>query len=1410
MSVQFRYCCLFALLFLSLSHQTFPQTHIPEKIQFKYFAKEEVFAENWIWRILQDHKGFIWTATNGGLVRYEGQKYKVYKHSSEDPNSLGANSVYILYEDKSGTLWAGTGGGGLNRYNSSEENFTRYVYNPKDTTSISSNYVMSIYEDKSGTLWIGTDLGLNIFDRSSEKFIHYKNDPKDLTSISSNVVTSIYEDSKNNIWIGTNDGGLNKFDPIKSKFTHYLNNPNENASLSSNRVTGICESMSGDIWISTFGGGLNKLSNKDDNYSPVFKHFVHNPNDLTSLSDNNISSMYIDPDNIMWLGTWGGGLNRTMQSLNDNSSPSFISYKHDPDDPSSLSINNIRHIYQDKSGLFWIATWAGRLHLFDAKQKQFKHYKFNSDDPFSLSANAVLSIYEDRSGIIWIGTWDGGLNKWDRATNKFTHYKHDPNNPNSLSDNTVSSIYEDTSGILWVGTWNGGLNKFDRRTGKFYHYRHDPSYPKSISDDRILSIAEDESGILWIGTYYGGLNRFEKHSESFSHFRPNPDYPNSLSSSDIHFLFIDNSGTLWIGTKRGSGLNALDLRTEKLLQYKHNPKDLNSLSNNKISSIYEDKSGTLWVGTQEGGLNKLDRVNGQFRHFKMENGLPGNFVSGILEDDYGNLWISTTNGLSKFNPQTETFRNYDVDDGLQSNEFEELTAFCKSKTGELLFGGVNGFNIFFPDSIKDNTYIPPVYITDFYLFNKPVTIGYDSLSSRTILSKSIIICEEIELNYDDKVFSFEFAALDYHAPMKNKYAYKMEGFDKDWTFTDASRNLATYTNLNPGEYTFRVKGSNNDGVWNETGASLKIIILPPWYQTTLAFLIYILLIGSILSVTWKTQLKRIKNKHEYEMSRFEAQKLHEVDQLKSHFFANISHEFRTPLTLILGPSKQLIEKVKDEKANQELSLIHKNAKKLLALVNQLLDISKLESGNMKLLTSPQNIVSLMKALVMSFASYAERKKINLKFNSTEGEITVYIDWDKFEKIITNIMSNAFKFTPEGGNVEVTVQTKNQYLNVNIIDTGVGIPKERVSKIFDRFYQVDGSHTREHEGTGIGLSLTKELVELHKGKIEVESEEGKGTSFTVSFPLGKEHLKPEEIVDAMQEKVAEDKPGQKQEYEKEKIGYEKEIESSAEFKIDNKLDNSDTLPLLLIVEDNSDVRNYIKENLKQNYRVLEAEDGEDGWNKSIEQIPELIVSDVMMPKMDGFKLCEKLKTDERTSHIPVILLTAKASKEDKLTGYETGADEYLMKPFEPDELRARIKNLIEQRKRLHKHFKELGILELNETEITSLDKKFMQQVYDIISNNISNQSFGLEMLAENLSISRSLLHKKMFSLTGESPGEFIRRIRLNKASNLIENNFGNISEIALEVGFSNPAYFSEAFKRQFGVPPSQYQRNSKTS
>jgi signal transduction histidine kinase/AraC-like DNA-binding protein len=635
------------------------------------------------------------------------------------------------------------------------------------------------------------------------------------------------------------------------------------------------------------------------------------------------------------------------------------------------------------------------------------------------------------------------------------------------------------------------------------------------------------------------------------------------------------------------------------------------------------------------------------------------------------------------------------------------------------------------------------------------------------LDTSITEINQIVLSYNENFLSFDFAVLDYTVPRKNNYAYKLDGLDNDWNYVD-NRNFAHYTNLSSGEYVFMVKGSNNDGVWNEEGVSIKIIILPPWWKTWWAYLSYAIFF--IFALYWirRYEMNRISYKNQGEIDKAVLKEKEETEKIKSRFFANISHEFRTPLTLIFGPAKDIMDKTNDLKTKENAGIINRNAGRLYGLVNQLLDLSKLEAGRMTLETSEQNIISLLKGLVLSFTSLAERKRITLKFNTIEENLNVYIDKEKIVRIVNNLLSNAFKFTPEGGRIDFTVGKMIKELELRISDSGIGIPKERIDNIFDRFYQVDGSHSRESEGSGLGLALTKELVELHKGKIKVESTEGEGSTFTILLPLGKEHLKPNEIV---QKEIREETT---KTIEEEDLNPEIE-KSKGKADIDVLLETGK--PILLIVEDNLDVRNYIVSHL-----------------------------DVMMPKMDGFQFCAKIKTDERTSHIPVILLTAKASGESKIEGLETGADDYIMKPFDAKELKVRIKNLIDQRKKLREHFLQEGIFNLDNKNIISVDKKFLEKAVKIINEHLSDSLFGVESFASKIALSRVTLHKKLIALIGEPPGNLIKRIRLSKAAKLIENKTGNISEIALEVGFNNPAYFSECFKKQFGVTPSQYQSN----
>ena len=1235
---------------------------------------------------------------------------------------------------------------------------------------------LAFLEDNKGNIWIGTEItGLYKYIPDKDTLINFKNDPKDITSLSSNRALKVFQDSHGSLWIGTDGGGLNLYEDKTNSFKRYRHIDGNLNSLINDVVYSIYEDKKGFLWLST-PGGL-------DRFDPVkneFIHFRHIDNDSKSLSTNWAIPLCEDGQDNIWF-------------INADNIPEYFDYKNfsfmkcntDPQISGHYSHGaSFKSFLRDHSGILWFGTWVGGINKLDPSKQMIDNWEFFSDNR-KVKGKNVSTICEDKYNNLAVRTWEGSLYIFNQARDKQFSYRI------GLSDQPYYNLPVSTfdkRGDLWLGERGPKVMKFDKRRKIIEEYQiQSPNRYFFDIQNRVLNIFHGAEDGLYIVTL-DGIAEFDKKTGSSHLYQINT----KKISDDYRLVagFQDKTNRIWLATN-----------VKGLYEFLPNKKEFIKPIDVNVGglSFYEDKNNNFWLGTFSNGLFLLNKKTGIKETYNMKDGLPSNQIRNIAEDDEGNLWLLTLNGISKFNHDKKSFKNYGIEDGFQSEQYHSIH---KSPNGEIFLGGSNGLISFFPNQINDNSILPKVVITNISLFNR----SDDSLQ----FHKSFSELKEVELSYDQNDLNFEFVALHYVNPKENLYSVKLENFDENWTRPITMR-IATYTNLDPGEYIFRVKGANSDGVWNNEGAAIRIIILPPWWQTTWAYILYIILLLSIMYFLWKMQLKKIRAKHEYAMSKFEAQKLHEVDEMKSRFFTNISHEFRTPLTLILGPVKQMIEKLNDGKMKDELSIVHKNANKLLGLVNQLLDISKLESGNMKLQTISRNVVPLLKGLLLSFSSYAERKRITLNFNSSEDEIIAYVDKDKIEKIITNILSNAFKFTPEGGRIEVTISksvpnsplergTKGvcQNVEIKITDTGIGISKEKLPKIFDRFYQVDGSHTREQEGTGIGLALTKELVELHKGKIEVESEEGKGTTFIVSLPLGKDHLKPEEICE----------PSLSQTLSKGEDFSEETIfpEETKTGKHDIDLIIETAKPLLMIVEDNSDVRNYIKDNLKNDFRVLEAIDGEDGWNKAIDPAiggTDLIVSDVMMPKIDGFKLCEKLKTDERTSHIPVILLTAKASSTDKIEGYETGADDYIMKPFEPEELKARIKNLIEQRKRIHEHFRKEGIFELDQTIITSVDKKFLKKAFEIISQNISDSSFTIETFAEKLYVSKSLLRKKIVSLTGEPPVELLKRIRLKRATELIEKNFGNLSEIALEVGFNNPAYFSECFKKQFGVSPSQY-------
>ncbi len=829
---------------------TYSLTAQPVDIKFRHLTIDHGLSQNSGYCIVQDNNGFIWIGTQAGLNRYDGYTFKIYESNYDNPNSLSNIFINSMYKDRNGIVWIGTEKG-LNRFNPAKEQFTRYLHDPGDPNSISNNRIFSICGNNSGMLWIGTEDGLNTFDQRKNQFTCFKTDPDNANSISNNVIRSVYLDRSGVLWIGTYGGGLNRFDPEKKRFTCYKNRADDSNSLSNNYVLSICEDNSEILWIGTDGGGLNKF----DREKEMFVSYKNMPEDPFSLSDNNVSVICQDRTGTLWIGTDNGGLN-----IFNPRNESFTCYQNDPNDPTSLSKNRIKSIYEDNNGGLWVGTRGGGINNYNRKEQKFTYYRHEPNNPNSLNDNMIWRIYEDHDGVLWIGTDEGGLNRFDREKNEFKHYKHEPRNPNSISYNRVIAICEDKAGVLWVGTNGGGLNRFDRETERFIRYKSDPNDRHSLSDNRVVCNYEDRSGILWIGTKGGGLNRFNRETGQFFHYKYNQDDPYSLGSNKVYTIGEDRSGVLWIGTF-GGGLNKFDREKEQFTRYQSDPDNPNSLSDNFIMSFYEDKSGNLWIGTTNKGLNKFNPGKNSFIHFTKEDGLPDNAIYCILEDERGNLWVSTNKGISKFNPKTEEFKNYDMKDGLQSNEFN-CGAGYRCKDGEMFFGGVNGFNAFFPDSIKDNQDIPPIVITDFQISNKTVPIG-KMADGRSILDQPITETNEIVLSHKENVFSFEFSALNYLHPEKNQYAFMMEGLDDDWHFT-GNRRFASYTGLPPGKYLFRVKGSNNDGVWNEEGTSVKITIIPPFWKTWWFYAVFIILIILLLAAISIYQVNRLKIQKEEE------------------------------------------------------------------------------------------------------------------------------------------------------------------------------------------------------------------------------------------------------------------------------------------------------------------------------------------------------------------------------------------------------------------------------------------------------------------------------------------------------------------------------------------------------------------
>jgi ligand-binding sensor domain-containing protein/signal transduction histidine kinase len=776
----------------------------PPVLRFEQISLREGLSQSSVYAILQDHYGFLWFGTEGGLNKYDGYQFTIYKHDPDDPSTLANNIISALYEDRLGILWVGTGEG-LDRFNRESGTFAHYKKNPQDPDALSGTLVWALLEDSDGALWVGTnDGGLNRFERDTNSFTHFRHDPADPNSIGGDSVKALYEDEQGMLWVGT-DAGLERFDRENGTFTHFPRPAADQGNPNSSLVLTIYEDSQGRLWAGTNGEGLGKF----DRSTLTWTDYTNDPNNPDSLSSDVVWAVLEDLKGRLWIGSDGGGLD-----LLDPQQDHFHHYRHDPSKLDSLSRDSVRALFEDRSGVFWVGTYGGGLSKSTYNINKFALYRQEPGLADSLSDNYIWSIGADSSGALWLGTFQGGLNRLDINSGSVTVYRHDPKDPASLSSDDVRAVLVDGQGTVWAGTGAQGLNRLDPQSGTFVQYHHDPNDPNSLISDQIRVLFEDRSGNLWVGTYANGLDRFDRQSGVFTHYRSDATDPHSLISDRVRCLYQDRKGYLWIGTS--GGISRLEPEANEFTRYSSDAQNPNSLSNPTVFSFYEDADEILWIATFGGGLNRFDPTSQTFTHYTETDGLPHNQVYNILADASGNLWLSTNNGISRFNPKTRSFRNYGIEDGLQNIEFNLGSAY-QSKDGQMFFGGIDGLNAFYPEQVHDSDFSAPVVITAFQKFNQ------------TVLS-DLSPDQTIQLSHNDNFFSFEFAALDFTAPEKNQYAYMLEGFDKDW-IEAGTRRYASYTNLGGGNYTFRVKGTNSDGVWNEVGISIPITITPPFWQT---------------------------------------------------------------------------------------------------------------------------------------------------------------------------------------------------------------------------------------------------------------------------------------------------------------------------------------------------------------------------------------------------------------------------------------------------------------------------------------------------------------------------------------------------------------------------------------------------
>ena len=1342
------------LFFLCLGmHSAFSET--PEQITFSYISINEGLSQSTVFSIDQDKKGNMWFATYDGVNKYDGYAFTVYQHNEDDPNSIANDISRIVKTDSQGRVWIGTRDG-LSRYDEEKDIFQNFFYE-KNGKHLQVNGIEEISPEQ---LLISTPEGLIMFDIKESKFI----DDSFSTAMHKTIASTLYRQD-DQIYIGTSTDGLYTYSITQKTFEKVI------PILGTKQIQAILQQSPTRIWVATEGAGLFLINPK----TKEIKNYLHSPSNPKSISSNYIRSLAMDSQNRLWIGTFND------LNIYHEGTDSFASYSSNPVENGSLSQRSVRSIFMDSQGGMWLGTYFGGLNYYHPIRNRFKNIR-NIPYKNSLSDNVVSCIVEDKDKNLWIGTNDGGLNLYNPITQRFTSYTlQEDESARGIGSNNIKAVYVDEKkSLVYIGTHAGGLSILHRNSGQVENFNQRNS---QLVNENVYAILPDGEGNLWLGTL-SALVRFNPEQRSFTTIEKEKD-GTPVVSKQITTLFRDSHKRLWIGGEEGLSVfkqEGLDIQKASILP-------VSNVTKLFTNCIYEASNGIIWVGTREGFycFNEKDK---QIKRYNTTNGLPNNVVYGILEDSFGRLWLSTNRGISCFNPETEKFRNFTESDGLQSNQFN-TASYCRTSVGQMYFGGINGITTFRPELLLDNPYTPPVVITKLQLFNKVVRPDDET----GILTKNISETKSITLKSWQTAFSIEFVVSNYISGQHNTFAYKLEGYDKEWYYLTDSRTVS-YSNLPQGTYQFLVKAANSDGKWNPIPTALEIIVLPIWYKTWWALLIFFATFAGFITFVFRFFWMRKSMEAQLEIERRDKEHQEEINQMKMRFFINISHELRTPLTLILTPLQEIINKISDRWTRNQLEYIQRNANRLLHLVNQLMDYRRAELGVFELKAKKGNAHQLIQDNFLFYDKLARHKKITYTLHSELEDKEVLFDANYLELIVNNLLSNAFKYTESGQSITVTLKEENGWLLLQVSDTGIGIPINKQGKIFERFYQIES----EHVGSGIGLSLVQRLIELHHGRIELDSEENKGSTFSVYLPQDLSVYKPSELA------------SNDEQNEEEQVY---STNSKAMYFIDTEKVENESVEsgdkkrgTILIVEDNNEIRRYLSNGLADLFNTLEAGNGEEALEKLKDNEVDVIVTDVMMPVMDGIKLCKNVKQNIRTCHIPVIILSAKTDIKDQMEGLQMGADDYIPKPFSLAILTTKIQNMMRTRRRmLDKYAKSLEV-EPEKITFNAMDEALLKRAMAIVEKNMDNIEFSTDEFAREMNMSRSNLHLKLKAITGESTIDFIRKIRFNEAAKLLKDGRYTVAEVSTMVGFNTPSYFATSFKKYFGCLPTEYIKKSK--